>query len=303
MAPSNATTPLEASQTRELFQITENLSTCQAMKMQLQSRLGSDAAEFFYFACMDTLSVVREQESSSFENNLLLNRKSSSVPSTCLSKLDIIVRTKEETWNPQDPEQVSTWIPNPRFNNDEAFTQKTFGAMADCFASDSSIVQRVQKKHQMLSKLSEGGMNSIMPTFTKTLRDLKEHNGGIKNSSSNEETKKLFDTFNKEAQQRFISCMKAQKNTIPAKNEEFSVAVATDRCSATSFENFFKGMILSCHKSVSSCVEQSRMKKNLESENVFGVLACVTDLQHITQEGCAKFAVEHIDELSRTSLD
>ena len=301
MASSSNGTELE--QTRELFQITETLSTCQAMKMQLQSKLGNDASEFFYFACMDTLPTVREQESSSFESNLLKNRKSSSIPSTCLSKLDIIVRTKEQSWNPQDPEQVSTWIPNPRFANDELFTQQTFGSMSDCFANDSSIVQRVQKKHQMLSKLSEGGMNVTMPTFTKTLRDLKEFNRGVKNSSSSEETKKLFDTFNKEAQERFISCMKAQKNTIPSKNEEFAVAVATDRCNVASFENFFKGMILSCHKSVSECVEKNRRGKNLENENVFGVLACVTDLQHIAQEGCAKFAVEHIDELSRNELN
>ncbi|KAF0976052.1 hypothetical protein FDP41_004728 [Naegleria fowleri] len=307
--PQQATTPIiitaeEAKETRELFRTTELLSTCQSMKMQLESRLGSDASEFFYFACMEALPEIREQEPT-FESNLQKQTSNSRTKASCLSKLEIIERTREQNWNPLNSDLVSTWTYNPRFLFDENWTQKTFAEMSDCFAMDSSLVQRVQMKHRLLGSLAEGGIQRLMPSFASKLRELKAANGGqVKDISSQSEATRLFENYTRESRDQFVDCLKAQTNTIQAKDDEYKVALATDRCSAISFENFFKGMILSCNKSIVDCVEKnSRKGRTLENDNVFGVLACVTDLQQVANNGCAKYAIDYIDQLSRDALN
>ncbi|KAG2381492.1 hypothetical protein C9374_006481 [Naegleria lovaniensis] len=270
----------EVKETRELFRTTELLSTCQAMKMQLEGRLGSDASEFFYFACMEALPGIREQEPT-FESNLQttqVNSNNNNRKASCLSKLDIIERTREQNWNPQDPDLVSTWTYNPRFLFDENWSQKTFADMSDCFASDSTLVQRVQMKHRLLGSLAEGGIQKLMPSFASKLRELKMANGGqVKDISSTSEATHLFENYSKESKDQFIACLKAQTNTIQAKDDEYKVAIAMDRCSATSFENFFKGMVLSCHKSITECVEKNSRKEELWRMTMF--LECWLVLQ------------------------
>jgi len=289
----------ETSNTRELFRLTEIFSTCQAMKSQLQRKLGEDASELFFLSCTSTLPMMREQDKN-YETNL--NKTAKTDDGSCLVGLDIITKRNVSL----DPENYSMYGFNQKFMNDEAWSQQTFTKMADCFAKDQRVVEGIQKKHQFLHSVAKNGLSGLMPSFTKKLKELSAANGGPKDSTSVSETAQLFETYSKDAQDRFVACLKQQREAaLKIPSEEARIVYATEQCGIASFENFFKGMILSCHKSINDCATQTKAA-SLENENTFGVLACVSELQDRLQsneDSCAKLAVLHIDNMSRKLLE
>ncbi|KAF0973622.1 hypothetical protein FDP41_008326 [Naegleria fowleri] len=186
--------------------------------------------------------------------------------------------------------------------------------------SSSLMEQQIEQQEQYMNQVRRSRIRDVMPQFLNRLREWKAANhGAYKDVESQDETTKMFDIFLADVQHRLANCLSNKKNKWQqvlemhhsakdlqmngnvTMNHELMAKFAFAHCGASYHELLFKGIMMSCEKSLKFCLEKHNLRENLENEKVGHMFDCSEELLNSSAE-CSKFAKQRIFDLMKTHL-
>ncbi|KAG2374627.1 hypothetical protein C9374_010646 [Naegleria lovaniensis] len=287
----------------------------------------------FYPLCMATMDYFRRWVPTNDDD---LSSSSSSTTSLLISKMNE-EEYYQNKYNEKKQKQPSSLEWSSRLENSEMihFNQFHVNSASEIsslqqFIKDhshpSSWMEQAHQNEQFMNQVKRSRIRDVMPQFSNRLREWKAANrGAYKDVESQDETTKMFDIFLSDVKNRLANCLankktkwqqvlqindKSLKATTPlhSTHEELMAKFAFAHCGASYHELLFKGVMMSCEKSLKTCLEQrlsfmkNNFRENLENEKVGPIFNCSEELLNDGNLDCSKFAKQHIFDLMNTHL-